>query len=196
MRRGEARPLDLANYLRLRAGELAEVWSMEVSARDHGPGSQFDQVVSRFMYQLADLLPWLMGPHGPHVRPLWDRTAELFGVMAAKRGLAAGEVIEEFQILRELLIRMLFEHPLAEGSLSLRDILRLNRIIDSGVTHASVGHTDAMFFQFFEPPENQESKTPEEIVREAERQLALVAEELPQVVEVTPPESVAEVLGN
>jgi len=169
---------------------------MEIAARDLGPGNQFDQVVRRFMYQLAELLPWLMGPHGPHVRPLWHRTAELFGVMAAKRGLAAGEVIEEFQILRELLIRMLLEHPLAEGALSLRDILRLNRIVDSGVVHASVGHTDAMFFQFFGPQENQVSQTPEEIVREAERQLVLVAQELSQVVDVTPAEPVRDVLGN
>lgn len=169
---------------------------MEIATRDLGPGNQFDQVVNRFTYQLVDLLPWLMGPHGPHVKPLWDRTAELFGVMAAKRGLAAGEVIEEFQILGELLIRMLFEHPVAEGSLTLRDILRLKRIVDSGVTYASVGHTDAMFFQFFEPQESQVSKTSEEIVREAERQLGLVAEELSQVVEVTPAESVRDGLGN
>jgi hypothetical protein len=134
------------------------------------------------------------GPHGEHVRPLWDRTAELFGVMAAKRGLAAGEVIEEFQIVRGLLIRRLFQDPPPEGSPSLRDTLRLNRIVDRGVTHASVGHTDAMFFQLFEAKEGEVAKTPHEVADEAAAQLALIEEELTQIVGVMPVEATRKAL--
>jgi hypothetical protein len=192
----EARPVDLANYLRERADELSEVWAAEIGARDLGQGTDFDRVVERFMSRLVAFLPWLMGPHSPHIQPLWDRTAELFGVMAAKRGLAAGEVIEEFQIIRELLVRTLFRDPPAEGSLSLRDTLRLHRIVDSGVTHASVGHTDAMFFQFLEAREAHVVRTHEEILLEAEAQLTLVEEELAQIVETTPAEAASNALEN
>lgn len=183
----EARPVELAHYLRGRADELATLWSSEINARGLGQGNQFDGVVGQFMSQLTHLLPWLVGPHTQYVEPLWTRTAELFGVMSAKRGLAAGEVIDEFQILRELLIRALYHEPPPEGRVSLRDTLHLNRIVNAGVTYASVGHTDAMFFQFFEAQEAQVVKTPEEIVREAEAQLALVEEELMSIVGFAPP---------
>jgi hypothetical protein len=182
-------PIDLANYLRARSEEIAEIWSSEIRARNPGKESLFDPVVGRFTSQFTALLPWLLGPHGTHIKPLWDRTAELFGVMAAKRGLAAGEVIEEFQILRELLIRSLFRDPPPERSLSLRDTLRINRIVDSGVTLASVGHTDAMFFQLLEAQESAVDTSPETIVREADVQLALVEAELLQILGVTSAES-------
>jgi hypothetical protein len=180
------RPIDLAKYLRARSGELAEAWAAEIGQRGLGQGSGIDRVVGRFMSQLTAMLPWLLGPHGSHVQPLWDRTAELFGVMAAKRGLAAGEVMEEFQILRDLLIRTIYKDPPAEGLLSLRDTLRLNRIVDRGVTHASVGHTDAMFFELFERKDvDSVTPTPDELAREAEAQLDAVRNELGQIVETT-----------
>jgi hypothetical protein len=182
-------PADLANYLRARSEEIAVTWASEINARNAGQGTHFDPVVGRFMAQFTGLLPWLLGPHGAHVQPLWDRTAELFGVMAAKRGLAAGEVIEEFQILRDLLIRALFRDPPPEGSLSLRDTLRINRIVDRGVTLASVGHTDAMFFQFLEASESAVDTSPATIASEADVQLALVEAELLQIVGITPAES-------
>jgi len=191
-----ARPVDITNYLLARSNELAQTWSTEICGRDLGQGTGFDGMVGRFMAQLTSLLPWLLGPHSAHIQPLWDRTAELFGVMAAKRGLAAGEVIEEFQILRDLLIRTLFRDPPPEGSLSLRDTLRINRIVDRGVTLASVGHTDAMFFQYLEGPEAPGQASPDMIVREADMQLALVEAELAQIVEVTPLDTAAVAPGN
>jgi hypothetical protein len=196
MERQNARPLDLVRYLRDRCEEVAEIWSSEIGARDVGQANGYDGLVLRFTAQLTALLPWLFGPHGTHIQPLWDRTAELFGMVGAKRGLAAGEIIEEFQILRDLLIRTLYRDPPPEGPLSLRDMLRLNRIVDRGVTHASVGHTDALFFQFFEAQEEPLENSPGDIVREAEAQLALVEQELAQVVELTPVETAEELLSN
>lgn len=180
--RRRIRPLDLARYLQERGAELTEAWTAEIVARDLGQGTLYDRVVGRFVARFTGLLPWLVGPHAPHVQPLWDRAAELFGAMAAKRGLAAGEVIEEFQILRDLLIRTIFRDPPREGPLSLRDILRLNRIVDSGVTYASVGHTDALFFQYLEAQDAPAHASPEEIIDEADRQLALIEDELEQIV--------------
>jgi len=182
-----ARPLDLARYLQERAAELSEAWTADIVARDLGQGTVYDRVVGRFVARFAGLLPWMVGPHASHVHPLWNRAAELFGAMSAKRGLAAGEVIEEFQILRHLLIRTLFRDPPREGPLSLRDILRLNRIVDSGVTYASVGHTDALFFQYLEAQDAPVQASPEEIIDEADRQLAMIEEELGQIVGETVP---------
>jgi len=94
----------------------------------------------------------MLGPHRDQILPLWIRGFELFGAVAAKRGLAAGEAIEEVHLLRELVIRDLYRDPPMGGTvpLSLREVLRLNRALDRAVTHASVGHTDALFFEFFE----------------------------------------------
>jgi hypothetical protein len=194
--RRRALPLDLANYLRGRTEALAEAWSAEISAREVGQDEGYDALVGRFTTQLTELIPWLLGPHSSHIRPLWDRTAELFGAMGAKRGLAAGEIIEEFQIVRDLLIRTLFDDPPAEGPISLRDTLRLNRIVDGGVTHASVGHTDALFFQFFEAQDAPLENSPGDVVREAEAQLALVEEELAQILEITPAEATSDDVEN
>jgi hypothetical protein len=184
-----AQPLDLANYLRERADEFADAWVSEIGSREVGQSTEYDEMIGRFMSQLTALLPWLLGPHAAHIQPLWDRTAELFGSIGAKRGLAAGEVIEEFQILRYVLVRQLYREPPPEGPISLRDTLRLNRIVDRGIVHASVGHTDALFFQFFEAQERPIENSPGDIVREAESQLALVERELAQIVEVTPVEA-------
>ena len=171
---------------------MAESWASEIGARDVGQSTEYDGMVGRFMSQLTALLPWLLGPHAPHIQPLWDRTAELFGSIGAKRGLAAGEVIEEFQILRYVLIRRLHEEPPPGGRVSLRDTLRLNRVVDRGIVHASVGHTDVLFFQFFEAQERPIENSPGDIVREAEAQLALVDEELAQIVEITPVEAASD----
>ena len=108
--------------------------------------------MGRFCGLLTRMLPGALGPLREHVEPLWLQTAELFGSVAAQRGLAAGEALDEFQILREVLIRELYADPPAGGRvpLSLRDLLRLNRVIDRGVTQAGVGHADALFFALFQ----------------------------------------------
>ncbi len=135
----------------------------------------------------------MLGPHREQVEPLWEQSSELFGAIAAKRGLAAGEVIEEFQVLRELIIRDLYRDPPLGGAapLALREILRLNRAVDRGVTYASVGHTDAMFFQFFEADSQSSTIPVEDLMAEAETQLGLVGEELRGILGPSDPGSVS-----
>jgi hypothetical protein len=72
--------------------------------------------------------------------------------MACNRGLAAGEAVEEAQILREGVLRVLYQDPPTThaGAMGLREVLRLNRAIDQLVTYTSVGHTDALFFALFQ----------------------------------------------
>jgi len=178
-------PIELASWLRERDERLGEAWSEELRSRGLGNGSAVDRVVDTFVRRLVDFLPWLLGPYREQVEPLWVRASELFGAMAAKRGLAAGEVIEEFQVLRELVIRDLYRDPPLGGRvpLSLRDILRLNRAIDRGITYASVGHTDTMFFQFFEADGQAVARPPEEVALEVETQLRVILDEMGVIVE-------------
>lgn len=106
----------------------------------------------RFIDVLVGMVPGCLGPFRSQVEPIWLQVSELYGYIASVRGLAAGDVIEEFQGLRESLIRQLYQHAPDEGlaGLGLREVLRLNRIVDQGVTQASVGHTDALFFALIE----------------------------------------------
>jgi hypothetical protein len=192
-RRGEVGS-ELADWLQGRVLLLAEEWAAEIRVRGMGHATVVDDIVARHVLQIASMMPELLGRHAAQLQPLWSRTCELFGAVAAKRGLAAGEVIEEFQILRALMIGDLYRDPLVGGAPSLREALRLNGIIDRGVTHASVGHTDAMFFQLLEDTDAPIGLPADQIAREAEAQLALIREEFESigVAGEMPPEAVVD----
>lgn len=145
-------PVELADWVEARLDRLADRWLRELQSRYDRSTAGVNGLLEEFVDLLVRFLPAMLGPYRDQVEPLWIRGAELFGNVAARRGLAAGEVIEEFQILREAVIRLLYQEPPLDGSarISLREVLRLNRALDRGVTHASVGHTDALFFSLFE----------------------------------------------
>ena len=107
----------------------------------------------------------MLGAGRTDILPLWSECAELFGSVAARRGLSAGEVIEEFQLLREVILRMMFEQPAAAspGRSFMRGALLLNRTLDIGVTQASVGHTDLLFFSLLNGSGAVEPMTGEEV---------------------------------
>lgn len=124
----------------------------DLRSRDTCWNDGVEELVEAFLELFMELLPVSLGPLREQIEPLWLQTAELFGSFATQRGLAAGEVIEEFQVLREAVIRLLWADPPEAGSArtALREALRLNRVLDRGVTQASVGHTDALFFALFQ----------------------------------------------
>jgi len=177
-------PMELTRWLHQRVPDLEELWLHELRARGLGQGPAIDRVVEMFVGQLVYMLPFLMGPYRDPIRPLWDRASELYGAIAAKRGLAAGEAIEEVHVLRELVIRDLYRDPPHGGTvpLSLREVLRLNRALDRAVTHASVGHTDAMFFEFFEAEGVTALLTGDDVAVEAEAQLDLIRDAVCEVL--------------
>ena len=144
--------VEFTAWLEERVPSLRALWVQEIGARGLGQGRLAPGLLRRFADQLVGMLPMMLGPHRDQIRPLWIGGFELFGAVAAKRGLAAGEAIEEVHLLRELVIRDLYRDPPMGGTvpLSLREVLRLNRSLDRAVTHASVGHTDALFFEFSE----------------------------------------------
>ena len=145
--------LDLSHWLSERRDPLRERWLAMVRTRRQGDRDDGrDELLEAFLDLFLDILPLCMTTMRTHAEPLWDRTAELFGSFAASRGLAAGEAIEEVQILRESVIRLIYQDPpgLPVGARGLREVLQLNRLADRLVTHASVGHTDALFFALFQ----------------------------------------------
>jgi len=101
--------------------------------------------VERQLALLIDVLVQMAGPLRRQVAELWFDACEFYGETAAARGLAAGEVVEEIQHLRELLIRDLSEVIAAlPARHSMAVALRLNRQVDKGIAHAVVGYTDAL----------------------------------------------------
>lgn len=142
-------------------------------------------LLEAFTETLVSFLPAFLGPYKEQVEPIWQQATETYGSVAAKRGLAAGEVIEEFQLLREELLRLFYADPPVRSldRLALRDVLRINRIVDDGVTHASVGHTDALFFALFQGSGAPESLSAEQAV-EVREQLRLMRAEFREVMDL------------
>jgi len=177
-------PKALTRWLTRLVPSLTERWVEEIEHRGHAGSPEAVSVVRQFAELIVRLLPLMLGPHRDQIQPLWDRAGVLFGAVAAKRGLAAGEALEELHLLRELVIRDLYRDPPAGGRvrLSLREILRMNRALDRAVTHVSVGHTDALFFDFFEPDGQRAILAGDDALQEAERQLVVVSDEVADVL--------------
>ena len=76
-------------------------------------------------------------------------------------------------------MRLLFQESAARqgATLSLSEAVRLNRFLDSGVTHASIGHTDALFFAMFQGS-GVPKLPPAELIAEVEEQLLALDREL------------------
>lgn len=172
-------PLELARWFQEHADEVVDRWVEEVRGRLSSWSESHGPTLRRFFDLHVAMLPATLGPYREEIEPLWLQVAELFGSVSAHRGLAAGEVIEEFQVLRDVLIRLLHADPPAEDGtpVSLRDVLRVNRVIDRGVTQASVGHTDVLFFTLFQGSGVPESLD-EHLVEEVHVQLDQIEEDL------------------
>jgi hypothetical protein len=106
--------------------------------------------VEREFRLIVNTMIAMVGPLRREATAIWIRVCEHYGRVAAARGLAAGEVVEELQYLRELLIR-----NLAHAFMSMRPrqalaiVLRLNRVLDRGIAVAVVGYTDALVATLF-----------------------------------------------
>ncbi len=172
--------IDLATWLEDRAEPLGERWMEALRARDPGARTEgAEELLESFIELILELLPNCMTGLRDQADPLWDRTSELFGSFAANRGLAAGEAIEEVQILRESVIRLMYQDPPPPPSRAggLREVLRLNRLADRLVTHASVGHTDSLFFALFQGSGAPEALS-DEVRYELREQLSEIRTEL------------------
>ena len=144
-------PEELAAWLNEERDSIAERWLMELRSRSEDIEGELLPLVREHLLLLTAVFPVGLGPLREEAEIVLQQAAELYGGLAAHRGLAAGEAVEEVQLVRGVLLR--FFHtlsPLEKGLRhNLRDLMQLNRLIDLVVTHTSVGHTDVLFFRLF-----------------------------------------------
>jgi hypothetical protein len=137
--------------------------------------------VEREFRLLFDVMTEMVGPLRREVNTVWYHVCEHYGRMGSARGLAAGEVVEELQFLRELLIRELAPILVAmRARQGMAIMLRLNRVIDKGVAVAVVGYTDALVATLFSQNGVPLSNTLQDVA-EVERQLDGLEQELQAV---------------
>lgn len=102
-------------------------------------------IIERELRLIIELLGEMVGPVRRETKPVWFHACEHFGRLAAARGLAAGEVVDEMQFLRELLIRNLAPVLAAmRPRRAMAIMLQLNRVLDKGISVTVVGYTDAL----------------------------------------------------
>ncbi len=165
-------------WLELHREGMADRWLLELRSRVEELDEDEETLLRDFLNLLVGFLPETLGTFKDQVSPLYHQAAELYGHLAAIRGLAAGEAVEEVQLLREVILRFLYRHPPGAGQgLGLRELLQLSRLVDQAVTHTSVGHTDTLFFNLFHGTGVPESAGPE-ILAEVREQLHGLGEEL------------------
>ena len=102
-------------------------------------------IVERQFRLVIETLVEMLGPLKREARTVWQHVMEHYGRTAAARGLAAGEVVEELQQLRVLLIKYIGGSVAAmRPRRAVAVFLRLNAIVDRGIAAAVVGYTDAL----------------------------------------------------
>ena len=130
--------------------ELASTWALWLADRQAGSPALDPDTTGRMLRLITDLLVVMVGPMRREAETTWTAATQLYGALAALRGLAAGEVVEELQHLRELLIRDMADFFVAlPARQALPTVLRINRVLDAAVANAVVGYTDALVFAMF-----------------------------------------------
>jgi hypothetical protein len=150
MRPSESALSNVGRAIASSRNHLVRRWADWITQRT-AQAPQFDRpTVERQLGLLIDIVIEMTAPLRRDAAQLWFDACEHYGRSAATRGLAAGEVVEEIQHLRELLIRELSEIIAAlPARHSMATVLRLNRQVDRGIAQAVVGYTDALVETLF-----------------------------------------------
>lgn len=128
---------------------LVENWLLWIGERQ-GRSVLDEPELRRTLTLIVRLLTHMTGPLRREARETWSAATELFGRLAEARGLSAGEVADELQHLRELLIVELGDLIMAlPVRQQLPAVLRVNRVCDMGVSCAVIGYTDALVDKMF-----------------------------------------------
>lgn len=132
-------------------GALVNEWLTRLGGgRIAGSSAIPGSFIERQCRLLVDLTGESVGPFRREIMPIWTRACEQYGRLASVRGLAAGEVVEELQHLREVLTLQLAPVVTTlRPRQALAILLRLNRLIDRGIATAVVGYTDSLVATLF-----------------------------------------------
>jgi hypothetical protein len=148
---------------------MAAEWTEWLGARG-ATGSVPVELVRREHGLVIDTLIEMLGPLRREAKPLWTMVMEHYGRTAATRGLAAGEVVEEIQQLRFLLVRYIGATVAAmRPRRAVAVFLRLNHLVDRGIAQAVVGYTDALVASLMMTDRQTQPLTevsPEELARQ------------------------------
>jgi len=125
-------------------------WAERIAEREAGSPTVEPEGFKRTLCLIVSLLSHMTGPLRREARETWFAATELFGRLAEARGLSAGEVVDELQHLREMLIVEIGDLIVAmPARQQLPAVLRVNRVCDDGVSNAVVGYTDALVAKMF-----------------------------------------------
>ncbi len=166
--------MDLKTWLEERADTIVRRWYGEIRSREGGGhGEESDQLIKTFLRHLVSYLPSCLVEHREPGEVVWQQATHLYGSLALCRGLAAGEVVEELQLLRGVILRLLLENAESGGGWTprVREVLILNQILDLGVVRASISYVDDLFFTHVQGsgvPEGVDKNLVEEIGRQLE----------------------------
>jgi hypothetical protein len=140
--------LTIKEWLHERSGRVANQWKAEMRDRDGRHEDEGHEILGNFVQSLPVILSGCLGENREAGEDVWEQATHLYGALALLRGLSAGEVVEELQLLRKVLLKLLLEDPPGDWRDRgfQREILFLNRLIDQGVVGASVAYVDDLFF--------------------------------------------------
>jgi hypothetical protein len=165
--------VELKRWLEGNGELIGRRWWGEIRRREDRRGEHGDGLLSGFLNHLVSFLPACLGESRQEAEEVWQSATHLYGSLALRRGLASGEVVEEIQLLREVILRLLMESPLNEENQTAlpRELLALNRVLDQGVVQASIAYVDDLFFAHLQGsgvPEGVTSEVVEETTRALE----------------------------
>ena len=130
--------------------ELVDQWHRWITDREAAGRALEPGDLRRMLCAVVGLLGNMIGPMRREAHESWLAATELFGRLAEARGLSAGEVVDEFQHLRELLIVEMGDLIVAmPARQQMPAVLRVNRVCDLGVANAVVAYTDALVARMF-----------------------------------------------
>jgi len=160
--------LELKLWLKERDGQIARRWRAEIRVREDRRGDDGDGFLGLFLDNLISFLAPCLGDYRDAGEEIWQQATHLYGSLALHRGLAAGEVVEELQLLRGVILKLLLEAPPEDwGHRGFRrELLALNEVLDRGVVRASVAYTDDLFFAHL-----QGSGVPEGVTADVEEEI-------------------------
>lgn len=165
--------MDLKTWLEESSDVIVRRWYGEIRAREGARGEESDPLMRAFLAHLVSYLPSCLVEHREPGEVVWQQATHLYGSVALCRGLAAGEVVEELQLLRGVILKLLLESSGSEDGWTprTREVLILNQILDLGVVRASISYVDDLFFTHVQGsgvPEGVDEELVEEIGRQLE----------------------------